>query len=79
MGAPLDDLRWLDQVPRERPGLFIAEGAALLERNGSESAANAMVAQHSPAADDFQYLQYDDRKKTARTWGDGCNLQVGAG
>ncbi len=26
IGAPLDDLRWLDQVPRDRPGLFIAEG-----------------------------------------------------
>lgn len=23
---PLDDLRWLDQVPRDRPGLLIAEG-----------------------------------------------------
>jgi methyltransferase (TIGR00027 family) len=26
IGAPLDELRWLDQVPRDRPGLFIAEG-----------------------------------------------------
>jgi O-methyltransferase involved in polyketide biosynthesis len=26
IGAPLDDLRWLDQVPREQPGLLIAEG-----------------------------------------------------
>jgi O-methyltransferase involved in polyketide biosynthesis len=26
IGAPLDDLRWLDKVPRDRPGLFIAEG-----------------------------------------------------
>jgi O-methyltransferase involved in polyketide biosynthesis len=26
IGAPLDDLRWLDEVPRDRPGLFIAEG-----------------------------------------------------
>jgi O-methyltransferase involved in polyketide biosynthesis len=26
IGAPLDDLRWLDEVPRERPGLMIAEG-----------------------------------------------------
>lgn len=26
IGAPLEDLRWLDEVPRDRPGLFIAEG-----------------------------------------------------
>lgn len=26
IGAPLDDLHWLDSVPRNRPGLLIAEG-----------------------------------------------------
>jgi O-methyltransferase involved in polyketide biosynthesis len=26
IGAPLDDLHWLDEVPRGRPGLLIAEG-----------------------------------------------------
>ena len=26
IGAPLEDLRWLDEVTRDRPGLFIAEG-----------------------------------------------------
>jgi len=26
VGAPLEDLRWLDQVPRDRPGLLVAEG-----------------------------------------------------
>jgi len=26
IGAPLDDLHWLDEVPRDRPGLLIAEG-----------------------------------------------------
>jgi len=26
IGAPLSDLRWLDEVPRDRPGLLIAEG-----------------------------------------------------
>src|SRR6185369_12894642 len=26
IGAGLDDLRWLDEVPRARPGLLIAEG-----------------------------------------------------
>jgi O-methyltransferase involved in polyketide biosynthesis len=26
VGAPLADLRWLDEVPRDRPGLLLAEG-----------------------------------------------------
>src|SRR6266699_3539524 len=26
IGAPLSDLRWLDEVPRDRPGLLLAEG-----------------------------------------------------
>ena len=26
VGAPLSDLRWLDEVPRHRPGLLLAEG-----------------------------------------------------
>src|SRR5689334_8851451 len=26
IGAPLEDLRWLDEVPRGRPGLLVAEG-----------------------------------------------------
>ena len=26
IGAPLSDLRWLDEVPRDRPGFLIAEG-----------------------------------------------------
>jgi len=26
IGAPLEDLRWLDEVPGDRPGLLIAEG-----------------------------------------------------
>ena len=26
VGAPLSDLRWLDDVPRDRPGLLVAEG-----------------------------------------------------
>jgi O-methyltransferase involved in polyketide biosynthesis len=28
IGAPLDDLRWMDEVPRDRPGLLIAEGSS---------------------------------------------------
>jgi O-methyltransferase involved in polyketide biosynthesis len=26
IGAPLEDLRWLEDVPRDRPGLLVAEG-----------------------------------------------------
>ena len=29
IGAPLNDLRWLDEVPRDRPALLIAEGALM--------------------------------------------------
>src|SRR5512142_3021828 len=29
IGARLDDLRWLDDAPRDRPGLLIAEGVMM--------------------------------------------------
>jgi O-methyltransferase involved in polyketide biosynthesis len=29
IGAPLDDLRWMDEVPRDRPGLLLAEGVLM--------------------------------------------------
>ena len=29
IGAPLNDLRWLDEVPRERPALLMAEGVLM--------------------------------------------------
>ena len=29
IGAPLEDLRWLDDVPRDRPALLIAEGVLM--------------------------------------------------
>jgi O-methyltransferase involved in polyketide biosynthesis len=29
IGAPLDDLRWLDNVPRDRPVLLLAEGVLM--------------------------------------------------
>jgi methyltransferase (TIGR00027 family) len=48
IGAPLDDLRWLDEVPRDRPGLFIAEGVLhYLSESEVKALLNAVVA-HFP-------------------------------
>ncbi len=49
IGAPLDDLRWLDQVPRDRPGLLIAEGVLhYLSEAEVKALLNAVVA-HFPS------------------------------
>jgi len=49
IGAPLDDLRWLDDVPRERPGLMIAEGVLhYLSETEVKTLLNAVVA-HFPS------------------------------
>jgi methyltransferase (TIGR00027 family) len=48
VGASLDDLRWLDAVPRDRPGLFIAEGVLhYLSESEVKALLNAVVA-HFP-------------------------------
>jgi len=48
IGAPLDDLRWLDEVPRDRPGLLIAEGVLhYLSETEVKALLNAVVA-HFP-------------------------------
>jgi O-methyltransferase involved in polyketide biosynthesis len=48
VGAPLDDLRWLDAVPRDRPGLLIAEGVFhYLSEAEVKALLNAVVA-HFP-------------------------------
>lgn len=48
IGAPLDDLRWLDEVTRDRPGLFIAEGVLhYLSETEVKALLNAVVA-HFP-------------------------------
>lgn len=45
IGAPLDDLRWLDEVPRDRPALLIAEGALMYVSEAQVKALlNAVVA-----------------------------------
>ena len=49
IGAPLSDLRWLDEVPRDRPGLFIAEGVLhYLSETEVKALLNAVVA-HFPS------------------------------
>jgi methyltransferase (TIGR00027 family) len=48
VGAPLDDLRWLDEVPRDRPGLLLAEGVLhYLSEAEVKALLNAVVA-HFP-------------------------------
>ncbi|HVM71331.1 MAG TPA: class I SAM-dependent methyltransferase [Anaerolineales bacterium] len=48
IGASLDDLRWLDEVPADRPGLFIAEGVLhYLSETEVKALLNAVVA-HFP-------------------------------
>jgi O-methyltransferase involved in polyketide biosynthesis len=49
IGAPLSDLRWLDEVPRDRPGLLIAEGVLpYLNETEVKALLNAVVA-HFPS------------------------------
>ena len=48
IGVPLADLRWLDEVPRDRPGLLIAEGVLhYLSETEVKALLNAVVA-HFP-------------------------------
>ncbi len=48
IGAPLDDFRWLDEVPRDRPGLLIAEGVLhYLSETEVKALLNAVVS-HFP-------------------------------
>jgi methyltransferase (TIGR00027 family) len=48
IGAPLEDLRWLEEVPRDRPGLLIAEGVLhYLNETDVKALLNTVVA-HFP-------------------------------
>jgi O-methyltransferase involved in polyketide biosynthesis len=48
IGAPLEDLGWLDDVPRDRPGLLIAEGVLhYLSETEVKALLNAVVAHFS--------------------------------
>ena len=49
VGAPLEDLRWLEGVPRDRPGLLVAEGVLhYLSEAEVKALLNAVVA-HFPS------------------------------
>ncbi len=49
IGAPLDNLHWLDDVPRDRPGLLVAEGVLhYLSEAEVKALLNAVVA-HFPS------------------------------
>jgi methyltransferase (TIGR00027 family) len=48
IGAPLNDLRWLDVVPRDRPALMIAEGALMYVSEADVKALLNAVAAHFP-------------------------------
>jgi O-methyltransferase involved in polyketide biosynthesis len=49
IGAPLSELRWLDEVPRDRPGLLLAEGVLhYLSETEVKALLNAVVA-HFPS------------------------------
>jgi O-methyltransferase involved in polyketide biosynthesis len=49
IGAPLSDLRWLNEVPRNRPGLLVAEGVLhYLSKTEVKALLNA-VASHFPS------------------------------
>ncbi|HTK07051.1 MAG TPA: class I SAM-dependent methyltransferase [Ktedonobacteraceae bacterium] len=49
IGAPLEDLRWLDAVPRDRPALLIAEGVLLYLREAEVKALLNAVVGHFPS------------------------------
>jgi O-methyltransferase involved in polyketide biosynthesis len=49
IGAPLDDLRWLDDVPRDRPGLLLAEGVLHYVSEAEVKALLNAVVAHFPS------------------------------
>lgn len=48
IGAQLNDLRWLDEVPRDRPALLIAEGALMYVSEADVKALLITVVAHFP-------------------------------
>ena len=49
VGAPLSDLRWLDEVPRDRPGLLLAEGVLHYLSETEVKALLSAVVAHIPS------------------------------
>jgi methyltransferase (TIGR00027 family) len=48
IGAQLNDLRWMDDAPRDRPGLFIAEGVLMYLSEAEVKALLNAVVDHFP-------------------------------
>jgi len=48
IGAPLSDLRWMDDAPRDRPTLLVAEGVLMYLREVEVKALLNAVARHFP-------------------------------
>lgn len=48
IGAQLDDLRWMDDVPRDKPGLLIAEGVLMYLSEAEVKALLNAVVEHFP-------------------------------
>ena len=48
IGAQLDDLRWMDDVPRDKPGLLIAEGVLMYLSEAEVKALLNTVVEHFP-------------------------------
>ena len=48
IGAQLDDLRWMDDVPRDKPGLLIAEGVLMYLSEAEVKALLNAVVDHFP-------------------------------
>ncbi len=48
IGAQLDDLRWMEDIPRDRPGLFIAEGVLMYLSESEVKALLNAVVDHFP-------------------------------
>ena len=48
IGVQLDDLRWMDDVPRDKPGLFIAEGVLMYLSEAEVKALLNAVVDHFP-------------------------------
>ncbi len=80
IGASLDDLRWFDQVPRDRSGLFIAEGVLhYLGETEVKALLNAVVAHFPDGHMIFDICNSMIVKRAgSNVGGHGCNIQMGA-
>jgi O-methyltransferase involved in polyketide biosynthesis len=79
IGSPLEDLRWLDEVPRDRPALILAEGVLpYLAESDVKALLNAFT-RHFPARQMVfdAFLPWAVRKAGSNVGGYGRNLHMG--